>query len=196
MKKLLTTALVLFSLLSSIQAEELKGHLAKMSITDTKGVSYEVQGTEEGMIFKGLEGRVVFLEFFGHKCPPCLASIPHLKKLQEKHKDKLTIIAVEVQNQTEKELKAFVKEHKINYITVAGSKADEFIQYIAQRAEWRGSIPFTIGMNTKGDVQLVEVGMLPDSLLEEQIKKLSKVETKTEVKTETKVEVKADVKTK
>jgi len=175
MKKLLTTALVLFTLLSSLQAEE-DAHLAKMSITDTKGVSYEVQGTQEGMIFKGLEGRVIFLEFFGHKCPPCLASIPHLVELQKKHKDKLTIIAVEVQNQTEKELKEFIKEKNINYITVAGSNADEFIQYIAQRAEWRGSIPFTIGMDINGDVKFIEIGMIPDTTLEEQIKVLSKVE--------------------
>ncbi len=174
MKKLLTTAFLLFSLLSSLQAEELKGHLAKISITDTKGVSYTVQGTEEGMIFKGLEGRVVFLEFFGHKCPPCLASIPHLKKLQKKYKNKLTIVAVEVQNMSNKKLKVFAKEHKINYITIAGENANEFIQYISQRAEWRGSIPFTIGMDIKGDVQLVEVGMLPYALLEKQVKKLSK----------------------
>lgn len=195
MKKLLIAVVMLFSIHSSIQAEETEAHLTKMSIKDINGVTYEVQGTQEGMIFKGLEGRVIFLEFFGHKCPPCLASIPHLIELQKKYKDKVTIVAVEVQNQTEKELQEFVKENNINYIAIAGENANEFIDYIAQRAEWRGSIPFTIGMDTKGDVKMIEIGMVPSSLLEEHIETSYK-EAKTEAKTETKEEKKTEAKTK
>lgn len=201
MKKLLIAVVMLFSIHSSIQAEETEAHLTKMSIKDINGVTYEVQGTQEGMIFKGLEGRVIFLEFFGHKCPPCLASIPHLIELQKKYKDKVTIVAVEVQNQTEKELQEFVKENNINYIAIAGENANEFIDYIAQRAEWRGSIPFTIGMDTKGDVKMIEIGMVPSSLLEEhietsykEVKTEAKIETKE--KTETKEEKKTEAKTK
>ncbi|MFK5977098.1 MAG: TlpA disulfide reductase family protein [Sulfurovum sp.] len=174
MKKLLTTAIMIFALISSLQAEELKGHLTKMSITDINGVNYEISGTEEGMKFKGLEDKVIILEFFGHKCPPCIASIPNLIKLQKEYKDKLAIIAIEVQGYTNKKLQEFAKDNKLNYITVAGEKANSFIEYISQRAEWRGSIPFTVGMDTKGDVQFIEVGMVPYPLLEEHVKKLSK----------------------
>ncbi len=174
MKKLLTTAIMICTLLSSLHAKEVKGHLAKMSITDTNGVSYEISGTEEGMLFKGLEGKVVILEFFGHKCPPCIASIPNLIKLQKKYKNKLAIIAVEVQGFTNKKLQIFAKDNRLNYITVAGDRANNFVNYISQRAEWRGSIPFTIGMDTKGDVQFIEVGMVPYPLLKEHVEKLYK----------------------
>jgi len=99
MRKILISALLIFSLFTYIQATE----APQMSITDIKGVTHQITGTEQGLKIKGLEGKIVFLEFFGHKCPPCLKSIPHLIKLQEKHKDKLAIIAIEVQGYSNKQ---------------------------------------------------------------------------------------------
>ena len=169
MRKILTSALLIFSLFTYIQASE----QPQMSITDIKGVTHQITGTEEGLKIKGLEGKIVFLEFFGHRCPPCLKSIPHLIKLQEKHKDKLAIVAIEVQGFNNKELTQFAKEKGMNYIVVADEKAGNFTNYIGQRAEWRGSIPFLVALDAKGAVQFVQAGMIPESSLEELIKQLS-----------------------
>ena len=174
MKKLLSTSLLLLSLLTYTQAAENKTPLAKMTMTDIKGKSYDVSGTEQGLLIKGLEGKVVFLEFFGHKCPPCLASIPHLVKLQKKHKDKLAIVSIEVQGYNQEQTKKFAKEKGMNYIVVSEEKASELVNYIQQRAQWRGSIPFLVALDTKGDVQFVQAGMLPEASLEELISQLSK----------------------
>ncbi len=168
MRKILTSALLIFSLYTYTQAAE----APQMSITDVKGVTYQITGTEEGLNIKGLEGKIVFLEFFGHKCPPCIKSIPHLIKLQEKYKDKLVIIAIEVQGFNNKQLTDFAKEKGMNYIVVSDEKAGSFTNYIGQRAEWRGSIPFLVALDTKGAVQFVQAGMLPESSLEELIKQL------------------------
>ncbi len=168
MRKIFTSLFLIFSLFTYIQAEE----APKMSITDIKGVTHQIAGTEEGLKIKGLEGKIVFLEFFGHRCPPCIKSIPHLIKLQEKHKDKLAIIAIEVQGLNNKQLADFAKEKGMNYIVVSDEKAGNFTNYIGQRAEWRGSIPFLVALDTKGAVQFVQAGMLPESSLEELIKQL------------------------
>jgi len=173
MKKLLITVLLFASFFSMAQALEDETVLTEMSMTDITGKTYTVTGTQNGLTIKGLEGKVVFLEFFGHKCPPCLASIPHLIKLQEKHKDKLAIVAIEVQGYTDAQVKKFVKEKGMNYITIAESKASDVVNYIAQRAQWRGSIPFMVALDTKGDVQFVQAGMIPEESLEELISKLS-----------------------
>lgn len=167
------TALLLFSLFTYAQAAEDKSPLTQMTMTDVSGQTYDVIGTEQGLTIKGLEGKIVFLEFFGHKCPPCLASIPHLISLQDKHKDKLAIVAIEVQGYNNEEVAAFVKEKGINYIAVAEEKAGELVDYISQRAQWTGSIPFLVALDTKGDVQFVQAGMLPESSLEELISQLS-----------------------
>jgi thiol-disulfide isomerase/thioredoxin len=174
MKKLFSTLFLLLSLFTYTQATEDKKYAAEMTMTDTTGKTYEVSGTEQGLNIKGLEGKVIFLEFFGHKCPPCLASIPHLIDLQNKHKEDLAIVSIEVQGFSHEEVKAFAEEKGMNYIVVSEEKAPELVNYIQQRAQWRGSIPFLVAMDTKGDVQFVQAGMLPESSLEELFSQLSK----------------------
>lgn len=174
MKKLFTTTLLLFSLLTYVQAAENESPLVQMSMTDITGKIYEVTGTEQGLNINGLEGKVIFLEFFGHKCPPCLASIPHMINLQNKYKDTLAIVAIEVQGNNNEEVAKFAKDKEINYIAVSEENASELVNYIQQRAQWKGSIPFLVALDTKGDVQFVQAGMLPESSLEELISQLSK----------------------
>ena len=171
MRKLLITV-ILLSLTFFAQAKEMA--LPQMSMTDITGKTYKVTGTEQGLHIEGLEGKVVFLEFFGHNCPPCLASIPHLIDLQKKHKDNLAIVSIEVQGFNNAQTAAFAKEKGMNYIVISEEKAPELVSYIQQRAQWRGSIPFLVALDTKGDVQFVQAGMLPESSLEELISQLSK----------------------
>ena len=169
MKRILATALVLISLLTFAQAA-----VDKMTMTTTDGKTLHMTGTETGLVFEEFKGKIVFLEFFGHRCPPCLASISHYEKLQSKYKDKLVIIAVEVQGFNDAQLKSFVKEKGINYVTISQEKAGQLVPYISTRAQWQGGIPFLIILDQKGDVQVAQAGMLPESALENVIKKLSK----------------------
>ncbi len=171
MKKLLASALLLFALLTSTQAATSPA----MSMTDIKGNTYQVTGTDEGLKIQGLEGKIVFLEFFGHKCPPCLASIPHLIDLQNKYKDKLAIVSVEVQGLNNSQLQRFAKEKGMNYIVVSDEKANGIVDYISARAQWQGSIPFLVAMDKKGNVQFVQAGMLPEASLVELIKQLDAI---------------------
>ncbi len=170
MKKLLASTVLLFALLSSTLIAQ--DH--QMSMTDINGKTYTVTGTEQGLKIQGLEGKIVFLEFFGHKCPPCLASIPHLINLQKKYKNKLAIVTVEVQGYNSSQLKTFAKGKGMNYIVISNEKASGVVDYISQRAQWQGSIPFLVAMDKKGDVQFVQAGMLPEASLEELIKQLDK----------------------
>ncbi len=168
MKKLLLAALLLFTMISGAHAAS----ETSMSMTDIKGKTYQVTGTEQGLKIKGLEGKIVFLEFFGHKCPPCLATIPHLIDLTKKYKDKLAVVAIEVQGYNNSQLQNFAKEKGMNYIVVAEERANGIVDYISQRAQWQGSIPFLVAMDKKGDVQFVQAGMLPQASLEELIKQI------------------------
>jgi len=169
MKKLFTVTLLLASLLTLSQAAE-----DKMTMTTTEGKTLHMTGTVTGLKFDEYKGKIVFLEFFGNHCPPCLKSIDHYKRLQEKYKDKLAIIAVEVQGLSDSQLKAFAKEKGINYVTISQDKAGQLVPYISARSQWQGSIPYLIILDQKGDVQLMQAGMLPESALENFISQLSK----------------------
>lgn len=183
MRTLLFSTLFSLSLLSAEVTTTKNPSLPTMSLKDTQGKTYQVQGTEQGLKIAGMEGKVVFLEFFGHQCPPCLASIPHLINLKNKYKDKLAIIAIEVQGYTPEKVETFVKEKGMNYIVASESNAAELVRYIQQRAQWRGSIPFLVVMDKKGAVQFVQAGMLPEETLEKLVDELSVVKNKETNKT-------------
>jgi len=171
MKKIVLAAVWLLMLSSFTQGAS----QPVMTLTDIKGISHQVTGTEEGFRIKGLEGKIIFLEFFGHQCPPCLRSIPHLIKLQKEHKDKLAVISIEVQGLNNVQLRKFAEKKGMNYIVIADENAGNFTNYIAQRAQWRGSIPFMVALDKKGNVQFVQAGMLPEASLEELIKQLDAI---------------------
>jgi len=171
MKKIVLSILMLLSLSVFSQAST----QPVMKLTDINGITHKIVGTDEGLKIKGLEGKIVFLEFFGHRCPPCLASIPHMIDLQKKYKDKLAVIAIEVQGLSNAQLQQFAKKKGMNYIVVADEKAGNFTNYIGQRAQWRGSIPFLVALDKKGNVQFVQAGMLPEASLEELIRQLDAI---------------------
>ncbi len=169
MKKFLTLSLLLASLFSYTQAAE-----DKFTLTSIDGKQIHLSGTEKGIVFDEYKGKVVFLEFFGHNCPPCIASISHYNNLQKKFGEKLAIIAVEVQGLDKGELQSFVKEKGVNYLTVTQEDAGNFVNYIQTRAQWEGSIPFLVILDTQGEVQLVQAGMLSEEALEKAINQLIK----------------------
>lgn len=188
MYKILLSTLLVFTFLTSVQAEEKKPTVTQeapkpipLSMTDIKGTTYKITGTDEGLVIEGLEDKVVFLEFFGHQCPPCLASIPHLIELQKKHKKELAIVAIEVQGYNTEKLTAFAKEKGMNYIVVSEQMASELVMYIQQRAQWSGGIPFLVALDKTGNVQFIQAGMLPPESLEALVKDLSTLPEKKEV---------------
>jgi thiol-disulfide isomerase/thioredoxin len=163
MKKLLLSLLLGLSVSISAYASE----QPDLSFKDTKGATIQVKGAENGLDIPSLKGKVVFMEFFGHQCPPCIMSIPHLVDLQKKYKDKLAIVSIEVQGMRKDELKDFVFEKGINYTTTTEKQARELVNYIGARAEWNGVIPFMVAFDTKGNVQFIQAGLIPEDYLEE-----------------------------
>ncbi|MBD3789397.1 MAG: TlpA family protein disulfide reductase [Campylobacterales bacterium] len=170
MKKLFVMAFLLVSSLSLLQAAVKH---PSFTLTDINGANYEIKGKEEGLDIKGMEGKIVFLEFFGHKCPPCLASIPHLINFQSKYKDRVVVMSVEVQGFDNEKLSAFAKEKGMNYILFSEEAAGDFVNYISQRAEWNGGIPFLVVIDEKGDVQFIQAGMLPEGAYDEIVRQLT-----------------------
>ena len=72
-------------------------------------------------------GQVYVVEFWATWCPPCRTSIPHLTKLQEEYKDKVTIIGVSTdKKKSADEVKQFVTDQgeKMEYTVAYESTGD------------------------------------------------------------------------
>jgi len=90
MRKFFLFLMVFATLLFGAEANK---EIFKVKTASGKELTFK--GTDEGIITSPYEGKIVFLEFWGTWCGPCLLSIPHHVKLQEKYKNDLRIIAIE-----------------------------------------------------------------------------------------------------
>lgn len=84
------------------------------------GAKYGTYVTGPKLKHDDLKGKVIVFEYWGDKCPPCIASIPHLEKLQEQHgRDKVVIIANQVWTRsTDAAKKAWNAKAKKDIVTV------------------------------------------------------------------------------
>jgi len=102
------------------------------NISTVNGKKLTLIGTDKGIKVKEYKGKIVFIEFWGTWCGPCLLSIPHHAKMQEKYKDQLKIIAFETTpSLTKEKLANYVKSSKNIDLT----KVDWFMQNKAKSPE-------------------------------------------------------------
>jgi len=168
MKKILPALII--SLMSSFAyAKSASFH---MKTTDNKSLT--AIETEGGVKFKEFANKGTILVFFGNKCPPCMKEVPELIKLQSKYGSKIGIIGIEVQGYNQAQLSSFKRQKGINYNLVTGTTYDGFVSYIAQRAGWSGAIPLLIGIDKKGEVQVVQAGYIAPQALEAIVTNISK----------------------
>ncbi len=143
------------------------------SFPDSKNQMINIVASAEGLEFKEQKGKVVLLDFFGKKCPPCLMEIPHLINIQEKYKKDFQIIGLQVQRpMTPKELKNFIVKKGINYQVADSPKMQDFTGFIMSAAQWKGMIPFMILFDKKGVVYKMYTGMVSEEILSKDIEAL------------------------
>jgi thiol-disulfide isomerase/thioredoxin len=123
-----------------------------------------------------LQGKVIFLNFWATWCGPCRAEIPDLIDLQNRYKDRLQIIGLNVDDE-EADIQKYVEEMGINY-PVAMTSNDLRIQYGGIPA-----LPTSFVLDTEGRVVQKHVGLWNPAVYETEIRALlgmpimAKVET-------------------
>ena len=172
MKKI---GILLLALLFSTALLQAKEPDPGLTLTTLTGKKLRVRGTANGLAIDKYKGKIVFLEFWGTHCPPCLISIPHYIELSKQYGDRLAILAVEVQDTPVPALKKFVENHGINYDVIDYREGQPLVDYIGQRTGWRGSIPFLAIFDGRGEYVTSQVGLLPQETLEGVIKTLEKM---------------------
>jgi thiol-disulfide isomerase/thioredoxin len=123
-----------------------------------------------------LEGKVILLNFWATWCGPCRAEIPDLIALQDRYKNHLQIIGLNVDDE-EADIQKYVEEMGINY-PVAMTSNDVRVQYGGIPA-----LPTSFVLDTEGRVVQKHVGLWNPAVYETEIRALlgmpimAKVET-------------------
>ena len=140
-------------------------------LTTTEAQTLNITKTENGFIFEDLKGKAVLVNFFATWCPPCKAEIPHLNNLREKYKDNFEIVAVLLEdNKSNKEIKEFINEYKIQYIVTNSIQNGDFEQAVGGVK----SIPTMFLYDKNGKIVQKYVGIVPEEMIEIDIKKAIK----------------------
>lgn len=102
------------------------------------------------------KGKVVLVNLWATWCGPCIAEMPDLIEMQEKHKDKeFEIIGLNADDETPEEIKAFAEKHKLNYqLGYAHNKLRAEMLKITRLA----GIPQSILINREGKLTGVFTG--------------------------------------
>ncbi|MCV6608506.1 MAG: TlpA family protein disulfide reductase [Campylobacterales bacterium] len=123
---------------------------------------------KKNITFDHAKGNIVLAVYWSTSCPPCRAEIPHLIKLQEKYRDKLTILGILVEDKSKEEIKEFAEYYGMNYDILYGEP-----NYIMADAMGgvRG-IPAMFLYDKQGKQAKHYVGLIPPEMLEAEIVKL------------------------
>jgi thiol-disulfide isomerase/thioredoxin len=106
-----------------------------------------------------LKGKLILVQVWGTWCPPCRKELPHLKALLEKYRERgLAIVGINYERVTDdqaaKTVKAFVKEHQIQYPCLIGDDRtrDQIPDF--------GGYPTTLFLDRSGTVRVKAAGYL------------------------------------
>jgi len=112
------------------------------------------------------KGKVVIVNFFGTRCPPCRMEIPDFVKFYKKNKKKgVVIIGIAVGSKSE-DVKKMIKEFKINYpVCLSDGKVER--EYGGIRF-----VPTSFIIDKNGNIYKKQIGMMNKEQLEEILKEL------------------------
>ena len=147
------------------------------TINTVNGEKIAVSLTPNRLHFQGMEKKIILLEFFGHSCPPCRASIPGYNTLQKKYADDVAVIAVESWRLNKAQLQTYVKQHKITYKVVATSDAGKIFAFVQKMTGWNPNygVPFLMVFAPGGKLaKALPPGGLNEPYVEKLIEELRK----------------------
>ena len=124
----------------------------------------DVEGKEVLLSSFKDQGKVVLLNFWATWCGPCKAEIPGFVELQEKYRDKLTIIGYSVDDTAEL-AKKYAEQYKMNYPILLGEGREDVQD--AYGPIW--GIPASFIISKDGKVCRKHMGIAPKAVFEKEV---------------------------
>ena len=124
----------------------------------------DINGKEVSLSSFKDPNKVVLLNFWATWCGPCKAEIPGFVELQEKYKDKLTIIGYSVDDTAEL-AKKYAADYKMNYPILLGEGREDVQD--AYGPIW--GIPASFIISKDGKVCRKHMGIAPKAVFEKEI---------------------------
>ncbi len=161
---------------SKVQSSELEvvqnKEQSKFTLKTTNLKDIIIDKKDDKMTFKGLENKMVLLNFWATWCPPCKSEIPHLNNLQNKYKNDFEVLAISLGQKDgnitpEEEMSKFINDYNIKYHV---TNIQENFELSKAMGEIK-IIPTMFLFNKEGKMVQKYVGVVPEEMLELDIKR-------------------------
>jgi peroxiredoxin len=146
--------------------------IPKFTLEDVAGNKIEIEQTNSGLKYKNFKNKNVILFFYLYSGAPCQGELETFKKVAKDKKD-LEIVTIELKGLDKKALAEYAKKKDLNFHMITGKSAKNFVNYIAYRAKWKGTVPFIIITDKKGAVQHIQIGAMNKEQLNSILSKLN-----------------------
>ena len=134
-----------------------------------KAPDFELVNTDGKKVkLSDYKGKIVIIDFWATWCPPCREEIPHFVELQKEYKDDLTILGISLDTGTKNEVVPFIKEYKINYPILFGTK-----EVVSDYGDIQ-AIPTAFVIDQEGNIVNTFIGYHEKSVFKAEIEKLLK----------------------
>lgn len=112
-----------------------------------------------------LKGKIVVVNFWATWCVPCVKEMPLLQKLQKRHGDRLTVVAVSIDEPAARpKVEKFVAKHKLTFPILMDGKPEDLARFGLGEA-----LPATAFLNERGEIEGRVLGQLHGKRLERRI---------------------------
>lgn len=102
---------------------------SKPNLVGQRAPDFTVQDSDRTVSLHDLHGKIIVLNFWATWCPPCVQEMPSLIAMQSQMKDRINVLAVSVDYDSDI-YHRFLREHKVNLLTVRDPLKDEDISKI------------------------------------------------------------------
>jgi thiol-disulfide isomerase/thioredoxin len=163
----LAASLPLFFLPARTPAQDFKQPVIRLLRNPDPAPDFTLKSLDgKPIALADLRGKVVFLNFWATWCGPCRAEIPDLVDLQNRYKDRLQIIGLDVDDDDADEVQKFVDENKIQYPVI--------LTPAEVRGDYGGipALPTSFVVDTEGRVVQKHVGLWDPAVYETEIRAL------------------------
>ena len=155
---------------------EIPAEKAGVSFESSAPVGYEIgqqladftTPTFDGGVFHlaDTRGKIVFINFWGTYCTPCVQELPDFEALLHEHEGDVAVIAVHSSMTGEVEPQDYVKSKGWDKWTLPFALDDEEEDTIFTIANGGSTLPQTIVLNRRGEVVYNRVGSVTPEMLE------------------------------
>jgi thiol-disulfide isomerase/thioredoxin len=104
-----------------------------------------------------VEGTPVVLNFWSISCAYCRQQLPYLESVAQQSEGEIEVIAVNVADSASR-IQTFFGDYEPAMVIALDKNSEAFRDYCLAYNNTRGSIPFTLFVDSEGAVQYVKIG--------------------------------------